>query len=152
MPDATTMNEPVTTCDMEIRVRYAECDPMGLLHHSRYFEFFEMGRTELLRASGIQYRDIETAGYFYVVAKIECRFKAPAYYDDVIVLTTTIARQTRARIDHAYVIKRDGRILCEATSTLACVDRSGRPAPIPDEVLQNARKQPITPHTDRINP
>jgi acyl-CoA thioester hydrolase len=146
------MSEPGTTCDLEIRVRYAECDPMGLLHHSRYFEFFEMGRTELLRANGVQYRDIEASGYFYVVARIECRFKAPAYYDDVIILTTTITRQTRARIDHSYVIRRDGRILCEATSTLACVDRSGRPTPIPDDILHGKPKQPITPHADRINP
>ena len=109
-------------------------------------------RPRLLRANGVQYRDIEASGYFYVVARIECRFKAPAYYDDVIVLTTTITRQTRARIDHAYVIRREGRILCEATSTLACVDRSGRPTPIPEDILHGKPKQPITPHTDRINP
>ena len=62
---------------------------------------------------------------------------------------TTREEVVRARLN---VIKRDGRILCEATSTLACVDRSGRPTPIPEDILQNTRKQPITPHTDRINP
>ena len=128
------MTQSATSCDLEIRVRYAECDPMGVLHHSRYFEYFEMGRTELLRRSGTRYRDLEERGVFFVVAKVECRFKAPARYDDVLVLTTAIVRSTRARIDHAYVLKRDGRILCEATSTLACVDRTGRPIAIPDDV------------------
>ncbi len=124
----------VTACDIEIRVRYAECDPMNLVHHSKYFEYLEMGRTELLRKAGFRYRDLEARGIFFVVAKIECRFRSPARYDDVLVLTTSIVRQTRARIDHAYTLKRDGLILCEAASTLACVDRSGRPIAIPDEL------------------
>ncbi|MBN1488300.1 MAG: acyl-CoA thioesterase [Phycisphaerae bacterium] len=132
------MSESVSSCDIEIRVRYAECDPMGMLHHSRYFEYFEMGRTELLRQGGTRYRDCEARGVFFVVAKIECRFKAPARYDDVLTLTTCVTRTTRARIDHGYILKRNGRILCEATSTLACVGPDGRPIPIPDDVLSEA--------------
>ncbi len=128
------MNEPPASCMIEIRVRYAECDPMNILHHSRYFEYFEMGRTELLRRAGVRYRDLEARGVFFVVARIDCRFKAPAFYDDLLTLTTSIARQTRARIDHTYRLTRDDRLLCEAASTLACVDRTGRPIPIPDDL------------------
>ena len=108
---------------------------MGYLHHSKYFEYFEMGRTELLRQAGFRYRDLEDRGTLFVVAKLECRFLAPARYDDEVVLTTRIERMTRARIDHAYTLRRQGAVLCEATSTLACVDRGGRLIPIPEELF-----------------
>lgn len=138
MPEADNgariVSGQAASCDIEIRVRYAECDPMNLLHHSKYFEYFEMGRTELLRQSGVRYRDLEARGIFFVVARVECRFKAPAFYDDSLVLTTSVLRQTRARIDHAYRLARDGRVLCEASSTLACVDRDGWPIAIPEDV------------------
>ncbi len=128
---------PVRECDIEIRVRYAECDPMGFVHHSRYFEYFEMGRTELLRASGRRYRDLEAAGVLFVVARIECRFRRPAVYDDLLRLNVRVTRQTRARIDHAYRLYRDGLLLCEASSVLACVNRQGRPIPIPDDMADD---------------
>jgi acyl-CoA thioester hydrolase len=124
-----------TTCDIQLRVRYAETDPMGYLHHSKYFEYFEMGRTELLRLAGFRYRDLEAKNVLFAVAKVECRFRAPAHYDDELVLTTRIDRMTRARIDHSYELKRDGMLLCEAKSTLACIDRTGRLIPIPDELF-----------------
>ena len=129
-------NVPPVSCEIALRVRYAESDPMGYLHHSKYFEYFEMGRTELLRLAGFRYRDLESRGVLFAVAKLECRYKAPAYYDDELVLTTTIERMTRARIDHTYIVRRGDSVLCEARSTLACIDRSGRLIPIPDEIFQ----------------
>ncbi len=111
---------------------------MGYLHHSKYFEYFEMGRTELLRLAGFRYRDLEAKGILFAVVRIECRFKAPAYYDDELVLSTRIERMTRARIDHAYVLRRDDVVLCEASSTLACIDRGGKLIPIPDELFVEA--------------
>jgi acyl-CoA thioester hydrolase len=122
------------SCEIEIRVRYAECDPMGYLHHSKFFEYFEMARTELLRRSGVAYRDLEARGVLFVVAKIACRFRKPARYDDLLRLHVEIARQTRARIDHVYRLYRDDTLLCEAESTLACVDRNGHVIAIPDEL------------------
>ncbi|HWL92544.1 MAG TPA: thioesterase family protein [Phycisphaerae bacterium] len=132
--------ERPTSCDLSIRVRYAESDPMGFLHHSKYFEYFEMGRTELLRLAGFRYRDLEAQGVLFAVAKVECKFKAPAFYDDELVLTTTIERMTRARIDHSYKLHRAGMLLCEAASTLACIDRSGGLIPIPDEIYAQAER------------
>lgn len=129
------MNQRMSSCELQIRVRYAECEPMGLLHHSKYFEYFEMGRTELLRAAGFRYRDLEEKGVLFVVAKTACTFKRPARYDDLLQLEVRIVRQTRARIDHEYRLLRDGVVLCEATTTLACVDRTGRPIPIPEEIV-----------------
>jgi acyl-CoA thioester hydrolase len=125
-----------TCCEIKIRVRYAECDPMGVLHHSRYFEYFEMARTELLRQAGVRYRDLEERGVLFVVAKVECRFRRPARYDDELVLKVEITRMTKARIDHRYELYRDGVLLCEAATVLACVDREGRIIPIPDEIVE----------------
>lgn len=121
-------------CEIEIRVRYPECDPMGYLHHAKYFEYFEMGRTELLRAAGMRYRDLEARGVLFVVVKVECRFRRAAQYDDVLRLQIRITRQSRARIDHEYKLYRDGVLLCEASTILACVNREGQPIPIPEDL------------------
>lgn len=124
------------TGQMEIRVRYAEVDAMGLLHHSRYWVYFEMGRTELLRQGGVAYAELEKAGVFFVVAKVAGKFHAPARYDDLLTLTTQITRLGAARIDHAYQLcrKSDGLLLASAQTTIACVDRQGRIIAIPDFV------------------
>lgn len=114
-----------------IRVRYPEVDAMGYLHHSRYFQYFEIGRVELLRAAGHSYADLEREGVFFVVVKAECQFKAPARYDDEVRLTTRIVRQTHVRIDHTYDLKRGTTLLAEAKTTIACVDREGKLVAIP---------------------
>ena len=120
------------SCDIKIQVRYSEVDPMGYLHHSRYLIYFEMGRTELLKRSGFTYRRMEQEGAFFVVVRIEARFRRSAHYDEVLTLTTRIDRMRRARIDHSYELAREGAILAEANSTIACVGRDGRPRLIPD--------------------
>lgn len=124
------------SCDITIRVRYAETDAMGYLHHARYFVYFEEGRTELLRRCGLRYRDMEERGLFYVVARIECRYRAPARYDDLLTLTTTTEKLTRLRVDHSYRLARDQTLLAEARSTLVLVGRDGRPTPLPDDLWQ----------------
>ncbi len=130
------MAEPIESIDIEIRVRYSEVDRMGALHHSRYWVYFEMGRTELLRAQGAAYCDLEAAGVFFVVAKCSAVFKAPGRYDDVLVLRTRMTKMGAARIDHAYELKRksDGLLLGTAETTIACVDRDGKIIPIPDSM------------------
>ncbi len=116
---------------IEFRVRYPEVDAMGFVHHSRYFQYFEMGRVEMLRSMGHSYAKLEENGVLFVVVKVECRFKAPAKYDDAVSLTTRIVRQTHVRIDHAYELKRGAEVLAEASSTIACIDRKGELQSIP---------------------
>ena len=108
---------------------------MGYLHHSNYFTYFEMGRTELFRASGGNYREIEESGQFLVVTKLECRFLAPARYDDELTLRTTIARASMAKLEHAYELRRGDTLLTSATSVLACVDSNGRVQRMPDCII-----------------
>ena len=79
---------------MEVRVRYCECDPMGVVHHANYAVWFEMGRTEMLRSQGGNYRDLEAAGRFLVVVDLSTRFKKPARYDDELTLATHLLEST----------------------------------------------------------
>jgi len=119
---------------VEIRVRYPECDPMGVAHHAAYPIWFEIGRTELCRASGISYRDLEASGVFLAVVALEVRYHAAARYDDVLTLHTTLARATRVRLDHTYRLLRGDELLTTGRATLACLDRSGRPALLPESL------------------
>ncbi len=107
---------------------------MGYLHHSRYLQYFEIGRVELLRHLGIAYADLEKAGIFFVVTKAAVQYKAPARYDQEVDLTTTATRQTHVKIEHEYTLKHAGRLLATGTTTIACVDRSGQPRKIPDSM------------------
>jgi acyl-CoA thioester hydrolase len=117
--------------EITVRVRYAETDRMGLLHHANYLVYFEMGRTEMLRRRGISYREIEDAGHYLVIVDVACKFRKPAYYDDLLTIRTTVARVTHVKIVHDYQVLRDGVLLAEGHSTLACVDREGKPQPLP---------------------
>jgi len=116
------------------RVRYPECDGMGVVHHSNYFQYLEMGRVELLRASGISYAQLEMEGILFAVAKVECKYKAPARFDDELTLTTRVVRRTHVRIDHAYTLRRGPTVIAEAATTIACVDRQGQLREIPGEL------------------
>ncbi len=123
-----------TSHEIPIRVRYAETDRMGLLHHANYVVYFEQARTELLRKRGLSYRDMEDAGHLLVIVDVGCKFKRPAYYDDLLTLRTVVERVTHVKIVHRYEVRRDGVLLAEGHSTLACVDREGRPQPLPDSL------------------
>jgi len=127
--------------EITIRVRYAEVDRMGLLHHANYLVYFEQGRTELLRTLGMSYRDLEDQGYLLVLTKLEVRYRRPAHFDDVLTVRTTAVKTTAVRIDHRYEVFRDGELLTEGTTTLACVDRAGRPQPLPDWLRLHREKR-----------
>jgi acyl-CoA thioester hydrolase len=112
--------------------RYAETDKGGVVHHSVYPVWFEMGRTELLRANGVAYKDLEAAGVFFVVARLNIKFCRPAQYDERLELETTCSVVTAAKVEHVYKLTRDGVILAEGDSVLACVDEKGRVRRVPE--------------------
>ena len=132
--------------ELRLRVRYCECDPMGVAHHSACVPWLEMGRTELLRCSGVTYAQLEAASIFLVVTRLELSYKSPARYDDVLVLVTSVLGGSRARIDHGYQLWRDredgrGRseLLLTAESTLACVSAQGSPRALPEWLVPSRR-------------
>jgi acyl-CoA thioester hydrolase len=129
----TQPNSATADGRIQIRVRYTECDPMGVAHHTAYPVWFEMGRTELLReGAGLRYRDLEAQGTFFAVSKLSIRYRRPARYDDLLTLETRITGTGRAKIEHAYELYRDGELLATADTTLACLDRDGRPRELPE--------------------
>jgi acyl-CoA thioester hydrolase len=125
-------------CTVPIQVRYAECDPMGYLHHAKYWEYFEVARTALLEEQGFRYRDLEAEGLLFVVYKAACTYLRPIRYDDRLEVTTQTVRVTRTRVDHEYEIRLAGEVTCRATTTLACVGTDGRPILMPDKLWGDA--------------
>src|SRR5262249_11169807 len=116
--------------EIQIRVRYAETDRMGLLHHSNYLIYFEHGRTKLHRSRGLAYKDLEDQGFLLVLTKVEVRYRQPVYYDDLLPLRTIVERTTAVRIDHRYELLREGILVAEGSTTLGSVSREGQVQPL----------------------
>lgn len=114
--------------------RYAETDKGGVVHHSVFPVWFEMGRTELLRANGIVYRDLEAAGVFFVVAELRIKYRRPVFYDERLRLETTCSRVTAAKVEHTYRLLREhnGLLLTEGWSVLACLGANRTVRRIPE--------------------
>lgn len=127
--------------EIQIRVRYQDSDPMGFLHHANYFTYFEMGRTEMLRARGGNYRRMEEEGLYAVVVRADCTYHAPARYDDVLNLRTILKRISAAKIEHEYHVLRDSQLLATGHVVLALVDREGRVQRIPEWLIAPAEDQ-----------
>ena len=127
----------MTRCEITIRVRYCETTSGGFLHPAHYLAYFEQGRTELARTLGVVYRDMEDQGFFMVVTRVDVRYHRPARYDDLLVLRTTVVRTTEVKIEHHYELLRDGEMLAEGDTTLACLDRQGRVQRLPDILRTN---------------
>lgn len=123
---------------IDIRVRYCECDPMGVVHHTVYPVWFEMGRTELLRSTGRTYRDMEAAGMLLAVVRLEVTYKQPARYDDLVRLRTALVRVGAVKVEHSYELWRSEDLLVTGATTLACIDREGRAKPLPEGILTAA--------------
>lgn len=130
------MNEKISH-EITFRVRYHEVDQMGFLHHSRYFIYFEIGRTEFLRTSGFTYKEFEEKGLFLVIANVSCKYKYPIRYDDQIRLITTLTKMSIGKIEHSYEIwdESKNRLHAIGESTLACVDSTGHLHKIPEFLI-----------------
>jgi acyl-CoA thioester hydrolase len=128
--------------DVQIRVRYQETDGQARLHHANYFTYFEQGRTELLRAAGMSYLQVEEAGYLLVVVEIGCEYFLPAGFDDLLTIRTTVVRAKGARIEHKYEVFRDKELLARGRSVVACIDRTGKPRRLPNWLVPEEETGP----------
>jgi acyl-CoA thioester hydrolase len=127
----------------EIRVRYQETDAQGRLHHANYFTYFELGRTELLRAAGYNYRLLESEGWMLVVKEITCKYHAPAQFDDLLHLHTTTTEARGARAVNTYQLFRGDTLLAEGRSVVACVNREGRATRLPRALMLKNTKDDV---------
>jgi acyl-CoA thioester hydrolase len=123
------MDEHVTT----LRVRYAETDRQGVVYHGNYLAYFEVARTEMLRAWGVRYRDWEAQGIFLVVTEAACRYRARAEYDEELKVASRVTDTSPVRLVFSYRVTRaaGGAVVAEGTTTLACLDARGRPRRLP---------------------
>ena len=120
--------------DATLRVRYAETDQMGVVYHANYLIWFEVGRVELMRALGIEYKRMETDDDCHIlVADMHCRYHFPARYDEVVRVRTRIAESRNRIIKFAYEIFRDpdGRLLATGDTTHVICGRNGKPKLLP---------------------
>jgi len=118
-----------------VRVRYAETDRMGVVYHANYLVWFEIGRTEFCRARGFAYKDMEEDDNAYlVVAESYCRYKAPALYDDELVVRTHITELRRRSVRFGYEVYRpaDGTIIAEGETGHVVTDRNSRVITLPE--------------------
>lgn len=129
-PQRTTIKSHTIT----VVPRYAETDKAGVVHHSVYPVWLEMGRTELLRANGLAYKDLEETGVFFVVAELNIKYRRPAFYDEKLLLETHCTGVTASKVEHSYKLTREesGLVLAEGTSILACIDSKGKVRRIPE--------------------
>ena len=141
-------DEPDEWHEAYLRVRYAETDKMGMVYHANYLIWFEIGRTEFCRARGFSYRDMEeNENAFLVVAESYCRYKAPAYYDDVLIVRTHITELRRRSLRFGYEIVRESdlTVIAEGETGHVVTDGNGRVRSLPQAFAELLLSSPTEP-------
>lgn len=125
-----------TVRSIQIRVRYAETDQMGIAHHSHYLVWCEEARTSFMRDSGISYRELEATGLLLAVVEASVRYRSPARYDDVLRMDCWVRESNRRRVVFGYALYRVGEPRCLATAqtSLMALDSSHGLSSVPDAV------------------
>ena len=131
------------TIDVELRVRYAETDQMGVAYYGSHFIWFEVARTEYCRACGFRYAEMEKeTGLYMVVVEATCRYRAPARYDDALVVRTAVSDLRRRLIRFRYTVfdKSSGRRVAEGETVHLLADRAGKTHPFPEAYFDILRR------------
>jgi acyl-CoA thioester hydrolase len=132
-------NHPHAINETRLRVRYAETDQMGVVYHSNHFIWFEVGRVELLRQMGFSYRDMESQdNCFIAVAEAKCRYRAPARYDDEVLVRTELLNVRDSVVHFGYELRRaqDGLLLAEGETTHIVTDAAMKITVLPEKYLK----------------
>jgi acyl-CoA thioester hydrolase len=119
-----------------LRVRFADTDLMGIVHHANYLAYFEMGRVEWLRRRGVTYVDWTARGVFLPVVEVSVRYLAPARFDDTLVVEAALVELRAASVRFEYRLLREDELLAEGRTRLACIGRSYAPQRFPEDVVQ----------------
>ncbi len=138
-----TVNPSATVLETRLRVRYAETDQMNVVYHSNYVIWFEVGRVEFMRQLGFTYREMEEQDQLHLpVVEVRCRYKAPARYDDEIIIRTHIARIRSVLIQFQYQVLRaeDGLLLADGESTHVSVNAKMEKTPFPEKYMSVFRR------------
>ncbi|MBN1426960.1 MAG: acyl-CoA thioesterase [Anaerolineae bacterium] len=127
--------------ETSIRVRFAETDAMGIVHHANYLPYFEVGRVELIRQAGVPYADLEADGYSLAVGEVQLRYLAPAHFDQMLTVRTQVTNVRSRGVTFVYEIAdtATGHILVTGFSKLICIDHHGAVRRIPEHWLEAMR-------------
>ncbi len=134
---SSSRNEPAS--EVRLRVRYAETDQMGVVYYANFLVWFEIGRVELLRQLGFDYKTMEVEDDCFIpVVEVSCRYKAPARYDDELIIETQVAAMRGAVLKFRYRILRanDAQVLAEGETTHVVTDRTLRKRALPEKYVQ----------------
>ncbi len=112
---------------VQVAVRYAETDMMGVVYHGSYLPWFEVGRTTLLKDLGLPYRDLEAQGFFLPVLEVAVKYLRPARYDDTVTIITSLREKPLLRIELDYEVRRGDELLATGRTVHAFIDKTGRP-------------------------
>jgi acyl-CoA thioester hydrolase len=128
--------------ETKLRVRYAETDAMGIVHHSAYIPWFELGRSDWLRDAGLPYTEFERMGYYLTVTEVCARYYHPAIYDEIITVRTG-GEEVRSRaVTRSYDIRNEqGKRLVMACTKHVCITHDGKPARLPDALYEVLKAQ-----------
>lgn len=134
--------------EFRFRVRYAETDQMGVVYHANYLPWMEMGRVELFRSLGHRYKDMEAAGVVMAVVDVNVRYKAPALYDDEIIVRTSLAESNARLCVFHYEIRNaeTGKLLAVGSTRHVFLDKQLRPTKAPEpyrSVFEQRREMPV---------
>ena len=124
--------------DIDIRVRYAETDQMGVAYYANYLVWFEVGRSELCRERGFRYADLEAMGYKLVVTDVHCRYRSSARYDEIVIVRTRLKDANKRMITFGYQILRkdqEEEVIAEGETQHICVDSDGKTKSLPEKFL-----------------
>jgi len=127
----------------ELRVRYADTDQMGRVYNGKFFEYFEVGRTEMMREHNLPYKTIEANGYQMPVAEAHINYKLPALYDEVLIIETRVETlpTVKVKIDHTIISKERNEIIAEGYITLVFINMNTKRPSRPPEFFMNAIKK-----------
>jgi len=128
--------------ETRLRVRYAETDQMGVVYHSNHLIWFEVGRVEFMRQMGFSYRDLEQEdGRFIAVAEVKCRYRAPVYYDEEVIVRTRLKSVRSSVVVFSYeLVRAHGEtLLAEGETTHIVTDSSMKVMRLPDKYLKAFR-------------
>jgi len=130
--------------ETEITVRYAETDQMSVVHHANYLVWFEVGRTDICKAKGFSYREMEEQeDALMVVAEMYCRYKSPAFYDDKLIIRTKVEEVRSRTVRFIYEVFRpsDNKLLVEGESMHIFTDRQKRVRTLPEKYRELLAKE-----------
>ena len=127
--------------ETQIRVEYHHTDQMGIVHHSNYIKFFEVARTEWLRAAGMTYAEMERRGVMMPIVDVQIKYRQPSYYDEMLSIRTYVDELPMARMTFRYEIRgEDGRDVASGSTTLGFIDsQTRRPQRAPEWLMEVLR-------------